>query len=114
MNPRLGPHQDVAPPAMDDGAEGKPRGRRQALSRRRGRPEESFLLIIVDHDNRRFTVEGPLTDAQSWMREIMGARRAGRRITCAVERGTPDDAAKQWKRRHGGKRWPTGSIVAPE
>ena len=105
---------DVAKPAIDNGAEQKRHRQRQALSRRRHRPVEPFLLIIVDHDNWRFTVEGPMTDAAGWTREVMGARRAGRQITCRVERGTPDDAAKRWKNRHGWQRWPPGSIVAPE
>jgi hypothetical protein len=109
MNARLGPDQDVASsaPAIDERAERKRRGWR------RHPPEQPFLLVIVDHDNRRFTVEGPMTDAEGCTREVIGARRAGRQITCRVEWGTPDDAAKQWKSRHGWQRWPSGSIVAP-
>ena len=54
-----------------------------------------------------------MTDAEGLMREVIGARRAGRQITCRVQSGTPDDAAKQWKNRYGWQRWPSGSIVAP-
>jgi hypothetical protein len=104
-----------ARPASAEGAprKRKPRGHPLPLTRHRYRTEEPFLLIIADHDNRRFTVEGPMTDAEHWTREVIAARRAGRQITCRVATGTPDEAAKQWRRRHGGQRWPSGLIVAP-
>ena len=91
----------------------RPRSHPLPLTRRRYRTEAPFLLIIADHDNRRFTVEGPMIDAEDWTREVIAARRAGRQITCRVASGTPEEAAKQWKRRHGGQRWPSGLIVAP-
>lgn len=76
-----------------------------------------FLLCIADHDTGRFTLEGPMTDAEAWIREVIAARRAGRDITCRVLSGTADDAGeaeRSWTRAHGGTRWPSGSIVNPE
>jgi hypothetical protein len=75
-----------------------------------------FLLCIADHDNGRFTIEGPMTDAEAWIREIIAARRAGREITCRAISGTAgtcEEAASAWMSAHGGARWPPGSIVSP-
>lgn len=83
-------------------------------ARRRRAVPSIFLLCIVDHDNGRFTLEGPMIDAEAWIREVIAARRAGRDITCRVMSGSPDEAAEDWTRVHGGARWPSGSIVAPE
>jgi len=72
------------------------------------------LLCIADHDTSRFTLEGPMNDAEAWIREVIAARRAGRDITCRVLSGTPDEAAISWAQAQGGTRWPSGSIVNPE
>jgi hypothetical protein len=83
-------------------------GRPRALSkrcatgsrvRRRRCPIEPFLLCIIDYDNNRFTIEGPMTDAEGWIREVVAARRAGRDIVCQVVAGAPDDAAKALRTR---------------
>ncbi len=115
MNSRLITEEEEETTSAVAGAVRKrrPRSHPLPLTRRRYRTEVPFLLIIADHDNRRFTVEGPMTDAEDWTREVIAARRAGRQITCRVASGTPEEAAKQWKRRHGGQRWPSGLIVAP-
>jgi len=86
----------------------------RAPVRRRRAATASFLLCIVDHDTGRFTIEGPMSDAEPWTREIMGARRAGRDISCHVLSGEPEEAATAWLNAHGGTRWPSGSIVCPE
>lgn len=117
MDAQLSSEESEAPSsiAIAEGAarKRKPCGHPLPLTRRRFRTEEPFLLIIADDDNRRFTVEGPMVDAEDWTREVIAARRAGRQITCRVVSGTAEEAAKQWKRRHGGQRWPSGLIVAP-
>lgn len=73
-----------------------------------------FLLCIADHDTGRFTLEGPMTDAEAWISEVIGARRAGRDISCRVLPATADEAAMSWARAHGATRWPSRSIVSPE
>jgi hypothetical protein len=60
----------------------------RSFRRPRRPPGEPFLFIIVDHDNRRFTVEAPMTDAQAWIREVIAGRRSGRQITCAAFAGS--------------------------
>ena len=57
-------------------------------------PSEAFLLVIVDRDTRRFTIEGPMTDAADWTREIAAARKAGRRITYRIAPGALEAAVK--------------------
>jgi hypothetical protein len=84
-----------------------------SLYRRRHFALAPFLLCIVDEDTARFAIEGPMIDADAWIKEVIAARRAGREINCHVLEGTPDDAADIWMRSHGGTRWPSGSIVAP-
>jgi hypothetical protein len=86
----------------------------RSSKRRRRRPSPLFVLCIADHDTDRFTLEGPMTDAETWVREVIAARRAGRDITCHVLDASPEEAAQAWMRAHGGIRWPSGSIVAPE
>ncbi|MGO8920654.1 MAG: hypothetical protein ACLQJR_32575, partial [Stellaceae bacterium] len=61
-----------------------------------------FLLCIVDQDTRRFTIEGPMTDAEAWIREVMAARRADRDVGCCVFSCTDGEAAMAWARAHGG------------
>lgn len=73
-----------------------------------------FLLCIADHDTGRFTLEGPMTDAEAWIREVIAARRAGRNITCRVLPATADEAAMSCARAEGATRWPSRSIVSPE
>jgi hypothetical protein len=85
----------------------------QPARRRRRRAEEPFHLVIVDHDNDRFTVEGPMTDPERWIREVLGARRSGREITCQVLAGGPEEVATSLAR-IAGTRWPSGLIVAPQ
>ncbi|MGO8916132.1 MAG: hypothetical protein ACLQJR_09515 [Stellaceae bacterium] len=86
----------------------------RSAPRRRRTESPPFLLCIADHDTDRFTLEGPMTDAEAWIREVIAARRAGRDISCRVMSGTADEAATSWSRSHGGTRWPSGSIVNPE
>lgn len=73
-----------------------------------------FLLVILDHDTGRFTMEGPMTDDRPWLDEIVFARRAGRRISClsVPASADPDGAAALHVK--GCTRWPPGSIVLPE
>jgi hypothetical protein len=86
----------------------------RAAVRRRRAASASFLLCIADHDTGRFSIEGPMSDAEPWISEVIAARRAGRDISCCVLSGTADDVALSWAHDHGGTCWPPGSIVKPE
>lgn len=72
-----------------------------------------FLLAVVDHDNDRCTIEGPMLDDRPWVDEILRAQRAGRQITCCVMNGTAEEASSLWQHAYGCTIWPPGSIVAP-
>jgi hypothetical protein len=90
------------------------RGATGSRARRRRHPSKPFLLCIIDYDNNRFAIEGPMTEAEGWIAEIIAARRSGRDIVCQVMAGAPDEAAEAWRHAHGGTRWPSGSIVLPK
>jgi hypothetical protein len=76
-------------------------------------PPVPFLLVVVDHDTERFTIEGPMLDDQSWVEEILRASRAGRHITCFVLAGSNRDPGSIWRQAYGCTRWPEGSIISP-
>lgn len=71
------------------------------------------MLVVADQDTRRFTIEGPMSNAEPWIAEVLAARRAGRQIICRVLSGSADEAADFWRRTQGGARWPSGFIVCP-
>jgi hypothetical protein len=102
-----------APLESSGGGKCKPDGQALPTSRKRRGESGPFLLLIVDHDNDRFTIEGPMTDADGWTREIIAARRARRNITCRVISGSLEGAADTCGKTQSGTRWPSGSIVAP-
>ncbi len=74
----------------------------------------AFLLVIVDHETGRFTLEGPMTNDLPWVHEIANARRAGRHISCIPIPTAPDPAGAAARLANTCKRWPAGSIVRPE
>jgi hypothetical protein len=86
---------------------------RPRLRRRHPPPGEPFLLVIFDHDNRRFVIEGPMTDAEAWIREVIAARRSGRRISCRVFAGSIEEAVRYCRRARRGTQWPSRSIILP-
>lgn len=55
-----------------------------------------------------------MSDAEPWIREVIGARRAGRDISCRVFSDATEEAAVAWALAHSGTRWPSRSIVNPE
>jgi hypothetical protein len=44
--------------------------------------DETFYLIVTDHDRGVFAVEGPMTDDQLWQEAAREARNHHHRITC--------------------------------
>lgn len=81
---------------------------------RRRRNAAPLFLAIVDHDTRRFTVEGPVANDEAWVLEISRAQKAGRRITFSLTRESMfEDAVSLWGSLVGYDRWPSRSIVLP-
>lgn len=81
------------------------------------RSRHSFLLLVADEDNGRFAIEGPMTNDQPWIAEILRAKRAGRSLTCWSvnhDHSEIEAAAREWEKMTGKTWWPQGSIVAPE
>jgi hypothetical protein len=81
------------------------------------RTQATFLLLVTDKDTGRFTIEGPMTDDQSWVSEILRAQKAGRRLTCRGLDGDNDELAAAACRSEeiaGRTWWPPGSIICPE
>ena len=76
--------------------------------------DAAFLLVIIDHETGRFTLEGPMIDDLPWVYEIVCARRAGRQISCVPIPAAPDPDGTAARLAEGCKRWPSGSIVRPE
>jgi hypothetical protein len=48
--------------------------------RRRRRSAAPLVLAIVDHDTKRFTVEGCVENDEPWVTEVFRANRSGRKI----------------------------------
>jgi hypothetical protein len=51
---------------------------------RRRRSAAPLSLAIVDHDTKRFTIEGPIDCEEPWVSEIRRAQRAGRNIKFSI------------------------------
>ncbi len=80
-------------------------------------PIEPFVLIVADHDNRTFSVEGPMADDNPWSKPVVDAQEGGKRhINCFVPGGVAKNdaeaAAREYKREYGYTKVPAGSIVS--
>jgi hypothetical protein len=52
------------------------------LSRRgKGQEMQSFLLVLVDHDKKVFSIEGPMDDDKLWADALVAAQERGRSVT---------------------------------
>jgi hypothetical protein len=77
-------------------------------------PSASFFLIVADHDQGFFSVEGPMTDDQPWNNAARHARdNLQRRVVCGPT--GPDRNKLATEFRHAAKLAgvPPGSIVRP-
>ena len=77
---------------------------------------EPLVLIVADHDNRIFSVEGPMIDDNPWSKPVVDAQEGGkRRINCFVPGGhartNVEVAAQQYEQEYGYSRVAPGSIV---
>jgi hypothetical protein len=79
-----------------------------------GEPAVPFFLIVADHDQGFFAVEGPMTDDQPWQNAARHAREAfGRRVTCGPTGPDRDALAAEFQRTEKLAGVPPGSIVRP-
>ena len=79
---------------------------------------EPFVLIVADHDNRVFSVEGPMMDDNPWSKPVVDAQDGGkRRVNCFVPGGPArtdvEIAARQYQQEYGYDRVAAGTIVSP-
>jgi hypothetical protein len=59
-----------------------------------------FFLIVADHDQGFFYVEGPMTDDRPWRDAAMNARNNQRRIECGPAAPDRDALAANYQRAH--------------
>ena len=45
-------------------------------------PFKTFHLFIVDHDNKRFSVEGPMNNDSLWRDRVVIEKMKGRDVRC--------------------------------
>jgi hypothetical protein len=77
-------------------------------------PSASFFLIVADHDQGLFSVEGPMADDRTWNNAARHARgNLHRRVVCGPSGPDRDELAADFQRteRLGGV--PSGSILKP-
>lgn len=72
-----------------------------------------LFLLIADSDTRRFSLEGPISDATAWETEAKRIRRNGRNVHC--HHVDEDGARKMIARLRSDHfdEWPSRSIVDP-
>jgi hypothetical protein len=80
-------------------------------------PINPFVLIVADHDNQTFSVEGPMVDDNPWSKPVVDAKEGGKRnINCFVPGGlakhNAEIAAREYVREFGYTQVPAGSIVS--
>jgi hypothetical protein len=74
----------------------------------------SFFLIVADHDQGFFSVEGPMTDDQPWQNVARHARdQLGRRVVCGPAGPDRNALAVEFQRAEKLAGVPPGSIVRP-
>ncbi len=78
---------------------------------RRRRQANQLILTIVDHDTKRFAVEGTVESEEPWAVEVYRARRAGRQIDFSLVDTVRIDAALLPWRQAGYEEWPRSSII---
>jgi hypothetical protein len=73
-----------------------------------------FFLIVADHDQGFFSVEGPMTNDQAWQNAARHARdQFGRRIVCGPAGPDRNALAAEFQRVEKLAGVPPGSIVRP-
>jgi hypothetical protein len=70
-----------------------------------------FFLIVADHDQGFFSVEGPMTNDRPWKDAAMNARNNQRRIECGPAGPDRDALAADYQRAHRLAGVPPASIL---
>jgi hypothetical protein len=83
------------------------------MARRKRSNLQPFLLVIVDNDVSKFTIEGPMLDDGQWNTAVCEARSSGRNVRCFI---TSSDRASaiSYQSRQGLTFVESGSIVQPK
>lgn len=77
-------------------------------------PAASFFLIVADHDQGFFAVEGPMTDDGPWTNAARHARDTlGRHVVCGPAGPDRDALAAAFQRAEKLAGVPPGSIIRP-
>ena len=76
-------------------------------------PTVPFFLIVVDHDQRLFSAEGPMTDDGPWKRAAGRAREHERRVQCGPASPDRRSLSMEYQRDSGFGGVPPGSILRP-
>ena len=71
----------------------------------------SFFLIIGDHDQKFFSVEGPMTDDRPWKDGARVARNNGRKITCGPAGPDREPLVVEFTKAHNFAGVPPGTIL---
>jgi hypothetical protein len=73
-----------------------------------------FFLIVADHDQGFFSVEGPMTDDRPWKNAIRHAHdQLGRHVMCGPAGPDRNALAAEYQRGEKLAGVPPGSIVRP-
>jgi hypothetical protein len=77
-------------------------------------PSASFFLVVADHDQGFFSIEGPMTDDRPWNNATRHARAIlHRRVACGPAGPDRDALAAEFQRTEKLGGVPPGSIVRP-
>jgi hypothetical protein len=74
---------------------------------------KEFFLVIVDHDNRIFTVEGPMSNDDPWNAAVIAKQESGRDVRCFLGKGGPAQIIESYTRSQGYTNVERGSILDP-
>jgi hypothetical protein len=80
----------------------------------RARQIPPFFLVVVDRNQKTFSVEGPMTDDTRWNSAVCRAQEAGREVNCFTSHtANCEQAAAEYAAEYGFRRVNHGTIVKP-
>ncbi len=75
---------------------------------------DPFCLVVVDRDQKTFSVEGPMTDDTRWVSAVSRVQEAGREVNCSSSNTVNlDQVAAEYAATYGFLRVAQGTIVKP-
>jgi len=69
-------------------------------------------LLVIDDDQNKFTLEGPMIDDTPWHDAVRAARAAGRNLRCFLTKHSREITIR-YQEGQGKTLYPRGSIIAP-